>query len=509
MALLHWRNWYVAQSLSETFMTIANCPRCREQVTVPECANPEATVRCPLCQDEFPLAEALRELPPALIVLNDGDETSSPVAATEETPWPAFDLDADDADEVSLAPAEGVSPAAPFDFTSGSATGSSATGGSTSTATIRPSSRTRKPKGSPIKSILSIVIGGMMAFPIAQLILWYLPGDLKRDFGAGPVVAQYVPQIVPMKFRGDAASNDSEPETVLPEIESEFSFNGNNEFSNAISNTPASNRQAQTELEPTPEDSQANEPMSLDDDAAAAGDDVLGSRADNVVLRHGDRLVVEEPKLELLPLREPKITIEPPNVDGLATGAARTSPQFAAADVAKCVQSAISGNEAWDADDASSPSNQVRLQFYSSLSSLGEALTFADQSSDGIKEQMKATSKLLEQIAKQSAKVETIGAVANKWISLGRERRGTNGICLHGVVKSVAANGELFETVVESNGQEIGVVSMLDPSDFLIVGREVLILGAILDDPAKDLGGYKGDRSVVVLDGYHMSVSSE
>src|SRR5688572_26794607 len=57
-------------------MTIVNCPRCRDEVTVPARASRRALVRCPLCLEEYLLGAAI-ELPPALIVLDgsaDGDE---------------------------------------------------------------------------------------------------------------------------------------------------------------------------------------------------------------------------------------------------------------------------------------------------------------------------------------------------------------------------------------------------------------------------------------------------
>jgi len=58
----------------------------------------------------------------------------------------------------------------------------------------------RRPKEvSAIRKILPPVLGGLAAFPIATLILWYGFG---RDIGTtGPTVAKYVPWIVPEKFR--------------------------------------------------------------------------------------------------------------------------------------------------------------------------------------------------------------------------------------------------------------------------------------------------------------------
>lgn len=210
-------------------MTIANCPRCCEQVSVPGHASRDATVQCPLCQEEYLLGEALAQLPPALIVLSDMDDApASEVVNEDEDSWSELNLVTDEAEEIDLAPTSIPTSGAAFDFTS-----KAAAPGSKATSTIRPSSRARKPKGSPVKSVLSIVIGGLMAFPIAQLILWYLPGDLKRDFGAGPIVAQYVPAIVPAKFRGNKAQveSNSEPSFQSSDVAgSDFNFGDTDKF---------------------------------------------------------------------------------------------------------------------------------------------------------------------------------------------------------------------------------------------------------------------------------------
>jgi len=52
-------------------MTFAACPRCAERVLLPASASPAATVRCPLCLEEYSLSEALQGLPPQLIVIED------------------------------------------------------------------------------------------------------------------------------------------------------------------------------------------------------------------------------------------------------------------------------------------------------------------------------------------------------------------------------------------------------------------------------------------------------
>ena len=62
-------------------MTTVSCPKCSDQVSVPASAPRSARVRCPLCQEEYDLADALAQLPPALIIVSTGVTEEEPVLA--------------------------------------------------------------------------------------------------------------------------------------------------------------------------------------------------------------------------------------------------------------------------------------------------------------------------------------------------------------------------------------------------------------------------------------------
>jgi hypothetical protein len=47
--------------------TISCCPRCRRMVTIPDIYDTSAVVRCPLCNSEYSLHEAIDAAPPELI----------------------------------------------------------------------------------------------------------------------------------------------------------------------------------------------------------------------------------------------------------------------------------------------------------------------------------------------------------------------------------------------------------------------------------------------------------
>ncbi len=50
---------------------LSTCPKCQKQVLIPSGVDGSAVVRCPLCEVEYPLAEALALAPPELIVVAD------------------------------------------------------------------------------------------------------------------------------------------------------------------------------------------------------------------------------------------------------------------------------------------------------------------------------------------------------------------------------------------------------------------------------------------------------
>lgn len=63
---------------------ISSCPRCQRQVTIPAEVDAAASVRCPLCDAEYPLSEALALAPPELIpVVPLTPSEPRPVTASE------------------------------------------------------------------------------------------------------------------------------------------------------------------------------------------------------------------------------------------------------------------------------------------------------------------------------------------------------------------------------------------------------------------------------------------
>ena len=55
-------------------MSISTCPRCSEKISIPPGVSSTAKVRCPLCRQQYVLADALAAMPPLLEVVEESGE---------------------------------------------------------------------------------------------------------------------------------------------------------------------------------------------------------------------------------------------------------------------------------------------------------------------------------------------------------------------------------------------------------------------------------------------------
>lgn len=165
-------------------MAIAKCPECQEEVLVPS-ASEEATVQCPLCDAEYELSVIKELLPPELLVVSD------PGAV--------------DGSELKLAPQniESASHAA-FAFDEESAP----------TRSISERAATRRSSGgSALKTIIQVVLGGALALPLAQLVLWHVPEEPRDPIGLGEKIYAeeslgFLRSIVPQSLNKNAVQED-------------------------------------------------------------------------------------------------------------------------------------------------------------------------------------------------------------------------------------------------------------------------------------------------------------
>jgi hypothetical protein len=201
-------------------MSVVACPKCAEKVTLPPKTPPAAKVRCPLCGEHYLLEEAMSSMPPMLEVLElpegyqpatDVDISTAAFLATADRPAV---LD-DDGGELKLeAPEGGVAVAddelKPL-YDEWGPTRSTAPIHETDTVLtprelVQTPVRRKKKQVNPLFHMLGTVLGGVLAIPVALMILLWLPGSWRRDIvPIGPWLGEHAPFLAPADFRKDSS----------------------------------------------------------------------------------------------------------------------------------------------------------------------------------------------------------------------------------------------------------------------------------------------------------------
>ena len=213
---------------------IASCPKCAEPVLIPVGVDVSGRARCPLCKEEYQLAEVFETLPPALELLDlpvveegspiDADEVGAvdaPITEPEEAGGiPSFDFmqgTADDTEEdegvtaddtaaegeetdelPKLGAVEDVAPPSipPLDFGSGDSDGDA--------VSMTPvSSRPRPPrkKTNATAEIIKVVLGGAGGVLIALAIMWWNPWRRVDPVNLAPMLPKALSFLAPAELR--------------------------------------------------------------------------------------------------------------------------------------------------------------------------------------------------------------------------------------------------------------------------------------------------------------------
>jgi|GEM_PF-1153906 len=201
---------------------ITTCPDCGAFVKLPACVNIEAMVQCPTCNDRYPVRALLPDLIPELIVVRgDGELSPKPdmvqVGATET------------ANQLELVASVPSLLEVPDILRNGSrrrrrksgkpgveSPNSEATRlrrsdadrkqkrksqrNRTSHAWAEESKRSVKPRV-PAVEFAKVVMGALLALPVAQIIIWWMIG--LDPLHVAPTVSRIAPFIVPAKLRPD------------------------------------------------------------------------------------------------------------------------------------------------------------------------------------------------------------------------------------------------------------------------------------------------------------------
>ena len=337
-------------------MSITQCPKCDEKVTVPAGGHRDARVRCPLCQAEYLLAEALNKLPPALILLD------VPLNAPIEMGELSIESETS-SDELNLEPAE---TAREFAFESAPA----GTATLTKPATIRPSARPKRKPKSPVVEGLKIVVGGALGLVIAQLILFWIPiarlGKQQRDpADLAPKIARFAPFLVPENLRGQNQSGGGDAKgdgksvakNGKPNNNGPAKTNGNANSGDKIEPIqlpipdgtddllfPAnSGSTKKTSDEPSLDIGLPDSPKSGTPDFDPFAPDKPKTKATSSVPKNSPPDDLDTPKPDE-PKPAPQETAATPLV-------LRDAPSFSAADVTAALESFQAANEAWAQSD--------------------------------------------------------------------------------------------------------------------------------------------------------------
>jgi hypothetical protein len=248
--------------------TFLKCLGCSKLVKLPAQPDPDAIVRCPRCHESYPISMLLdSEIPELEIVTPGGEDDSDSDGGVE--------IQTDEQNRFIVAPAlakgakrkkrrrsssgssessnsrersqtrEQSTTSGPSIETSSASGSSRASEGRSNSSERSSSSRRRKKKSPPPKEsggfeFAKIILGALMAPPVAQLVIWW--GLTLDPLKLGPTVANVIPAVVPAEFRGD---KDEDDDSSSDENKSE-----NDDDSNGWSN-PSSGNKIDEDL-PTP-----------------------------------------------------------------------------------------------------------------------------------------------------------------------------------------------------------------------------------------------------------------
>lgn len=506
-------------------MTIVSCPKCNDQVTVPASAPRSARVRCPLCQEEYDLDDALAQLPPLLIVVSAAP-VEEPALAAVGAMDAATGAEIGSAMEEPLTFADSLEPGrgeriSEHVFQTDLATEKMVTA---PTPAFRSQPRPKRKEKSMVGELVKIVLGGVVGIVLAILILWWGPGV---DLGLAPAIAKVpamrwiLPPSVLKKAdeHNEGAARRSDSESLEPVKRSNGkSDNGGLEEAGVGTDTSSSRSNALGGAEKSGSESSKSKAA-----AEPVGDfipvpDPLGTDTQSSSEGGVGDLKIESPlKLDT---KKPVKTTEPVKPkEATEPGEEKTTvekpepkerPVAATANLAEGIDAANSAAKVFDETDVADKEARrtAALALYNAYTGLGRAVEQANLEDADNAEQLPALRQTLALAANEPVKLNAIGSLAAKRLDDDGE---DPGILLAGTVKDFKAAGSLFETTIElvKDKRLVSIVSAANPQDNYKVDDQVLILGSIVRDPKENLTGYEGEAPLVIKAGHAMVLPKE
>jgi hypothetical protein len=467
---------------------VSKCPKCGEQVTIPDGLDPEAEVRCPLCVVVYPLRDALAEAPPALVPVDpgaiggprpdsdalaksdliserfhvpDSDDLAEPREAETESAVdeaPVLDAwqEADVAPEIDTGAAGDASPTdashrypidtgqTPVDTDAPATFGIEASEGQSEPGTAGPSKSQRKKKKTkgPVRFLGEVFLGGFGGLLIGYYVLcWAVWGlDARRNI----------------------------PKLPLPLLPHTMDWFAGAEQPENVARQPATGEPGTSKRVPG---HNPRLPPTTPTETNLAAPDI--------------------PPVEL-PTDQPEPEPEPLPQDYIGP---RAPPSFTSAELGQALKAA---HDALSGDGTTAP---MSPQTYREFCRLGHVLTFVETDArDGfLADRKQAVRKILEGIGDRPGGTGQIGRLAGALLEDRQSLHG--GILLAGTAGPVASRGGLHGTIVRLAGHTDSISLLSDRRLPFADGDQVVILGSIVGNPAENLVGYSGSRPLVVWAG--------
>ena len=179
---------------NNTSLSIVTCPKCHRAITVYMDTGPDTEVICPLCNQRFEFQAVIEGLPPMIKLASEVDESSGELQLKEEPTKFSFD--------------EVPAPPAPRKSTSDKRRSRSGSDRARSDRRKRSEKKRKKAfsKSNPFRETILFVVGGLMALPVGQLIIWWAIG--KDPLNLGPSVSSVAGFIVPEKFHAQSEEEE-------------------------------------------------------------------------------------------------------------------------------------------------------------------------------------------------------------------------------------------------------------------------------------------------------------
>ncbi len=170
---------------------ISICPKCGKQVAIPSGVDSAAAVRCPLCEAEYPLADALALAPPELIPLAVPSAVASVACkdAAKDNPSKALPFTAQESSNSPDSEEENEATAAAPRLS----------------ATAAAAQWKRRDPKSPLQMLVEVILGGLAGCLVAYYGLAFWFGPQFRNVGLPDLSLPFIERITaPRPVNGDA-----------------------------------------------------------------------------------------------------------------------------------------------------------------------------------------------------------------------------------------------------------------------------------------------------------------